>query len=248
MNKNLDTLSMRVTVSGSFTKHWDDIQAAVRHFTELGAKVLSPINGPPVREEGGFVYLRGDVGPADTVEQRHLCAIQQSDLLYIVNPGGYLGNSVALEIGYALSWHTAIWSSDIFGELPHSLLAKQGTIPQALESLRHQLKDLKIPPEGKLDDLQAYMRRVAKIRGFSEETPPEILILLMEEIGELAKAMRARLKLAMSDSDRSSKNIPLELADCFIYILHLANQTGVNLFSAFREKERLNAGKKWTKA
>ena len=110
-----------------------------------------------------------------------------------------------------------------------------------------QLGDLEIPPEGKIDDLQDYVHRMAEARGFADEQPAEILILLMEEIGELAKAMRARLKLAMSDSDRSSKNIRLELADCLIYILHLANQTGVNLTSAFREKERLNASKKWTK-
>lgn len=248
MTKPGQAARIRVTVSGSFTKHWNEIQVVVKEFEKLGAEVLSPRNGPPLREEDGFVYLRGDVGTADTIEKRHLSAIQQSDLLYIVNPGRYLGNSAALEIGYAFAWHTSIWSSEPFADLPHRLLVRPGRVTEALAAVGHELAIPELPQDGTLDKLQAYVKEMARARGFSEETPAEIFILLLEEIGELAKAMRARLKLSMSSSDRSSKNIPLELADCLIYLLHLANQTGVNLFAAFRQKERLNATKKWAKA
>lgn len=234
---------VRVTVSGSFTKHWSAVQNAVAEFGNQGAEVLSPHEGPPVREDSGFVYLRGDAGSAEAIERQHLIAIQGSDLLYVVNPEGYLGTSVALEIGFALAWDTPIWSSDPFGELPHSQLVRVGDPAQALNRIRENLGDLEFPVEAGLPELQDYIRRMARARGFDQERPEQILILLVEEVGELAKAMRFRLQLATSESDRASKNIPLELADCLIYILHLANSTDVQLLSALREKERINAAK-----
>jgi NTP pyrophosphatase (non-canonical NTP hydrolase) len=70
-------------------------------------------------------------------------------------------------------------------------------------------------------------------------------VLLVEELGELATALRARMGLLMSEEDEPEKTVRLELADCLIYILHMANQTGINLTSALRKKERINAAKKW---
>ena len=237
----------RVTISGSFTKHWKEIHSVVEQFRELNAEVMSPTNGPPVREEDGFVYLREDVGSPDTLERRHLQAIRKSDLLYIVNPNGYLGSSVALEIGYALAWRTAMWSLEAFKDTPHRLLVEHGAVAQALNSVSGQIGAENVPPAGDLDELQAYIGEIAKVRGFSDEAPHEILILLMEEVGELARAMRMRLGLTYSQTNRRAKEISLELADCLIYILHLANRSGVRLLAAFREKERINAGKKWVK-
>jgi NTP pyrophosphatase (non-canonical NTP hydrolase) len=237
---------VQVTVSGSFTKHWEQVQATVSEFERQGAEVLSPRNGPPIREDEGFIYLREDIGSADAIERRHLHAIQRSDLLYIVNPEGYLGTSVALEMGYALAWNTPIWSTTGFSDSPHNLLVRSGGVVQAIEAINDSLGDLEFPKEVGLPDLQDYVRRMARVRGFDQEKLEEILILLVEEIGELAKAMRFRLHLATSNSETSHKNIPLELADCLIYLLHLANRAEVNLLSALREKERINATKKWT--
>lgn len=41
MGKELDMRFVRVTVSGSFTKHWDDIQAAVQQFSALGVGLVT---------------------------------------------------------------------------------------------------------------------------------------------------------------------------------------------------------------
>ncbi len=243
---DLTTHGTRVAISGSFRKHWNQIEGARKEFTEEGARVLSPVNGPPELEKEGFAFLRADVGSPAELEARHLSAIQRSDLLYVVNPAGYLGSSVALEIGYALAWDVPIWSSEPFTESPHSELVRSGTIGDALRAIG--LPPISLPEDegdSRLESLQAYIKRMAHERGFEGETPEQVLILLMEEVGELAKAMRARMGLAMSVADDSAKSVRLELADCFIYLLHLANQSGVNLLSAFREKERLNATKKW---
>jgi NTP pyrophosphatase (non-canonical NTP hydrolase) len=232
-------------VSGSFTKHWDEIQAVISELERDGVDVLSPRGGPPIREESGFVYLRGDTGRADEIEKRHLEAIQRSDLLYVVNPDGYFGSSVALEIGFSLAWRTPIWSSNDFPESPHNLLVRVGTPGEAANYARSRLNNLAFPLDDGLTELQSYIKSMVGARGFERETETEIFVLLVEEIGELAKAMRYRLQLKTADSDESHKNIRLELADCLIYLLHLSNQAGVNLFAAIREKEQINASKRW---
>lgn len=236
---------VRVTVSGSFRKHWHDIDAVRIELVERGAEVISPVNGPPVLENEGFVFLRSDIGTPGDLEREHLSAIRRSDLLYIVNPEGYLGNSVALEIGYALAWDVPIWSSETFVDSPQRELVRAGSIADALEVVGQRMQEIPLDEEASLASLQAYIRTVAATRGFDREQPEEVFVLLVEEIGELATALRARMRLLMSEDDEPDKTVRLELADCLIYILHMANQTGTNLTSAFREKERINATKKW---
>ncbi len=236
---------VRVTVSGSFRKHWTDIDAVRKKLIERGGKVMSPVNGPPVLENDGFVFLRSDVGSPDDLERGHLSAIRKSDLLYIVNPEGYLGNSVALEIGYALAWDVPIWSSETFAESPQRELVRAGSIEEALEVVGRRMDETTLDEEASLASLQAQVRTVAATRGFDKERPEDVFVLLVEEIGELATALRARMRLLMSEDDEPDKTVRLELADCLIYILHMANQTGINLTSALREKERINSTKKW---
>ena len=104
-------------------------------------------------------------------------------------------------------------------------------------------------PSDSLRDLQKYYGRAALRReGFSTETAEEVFILLVEEIGELAKAIRSRMDLSMREDDTSRKSVRLELADCFIYLLHMANQTGCDLYTIFLEKERMNEKGRWRRS
>ena len=41
-----------------------------------------------------------------------------------------------------------------------------------------------------LNQIQAYLRKILDLRGFSDETIQETMLLLLEETGELAKAIR----------------------------------------------------------
>ena len=47
------------------------------------------------------------------IEDMHLNAIERSDFLYVVCPGGYVGNSVIFEMGYAYGKNIPIYSSDL---------------------------------------------------------------------------------------------------------------------------------------
>lgn len=41
-----------------------------------------------------------------------------------------------------------------------------------------------------LKEIQEYIRRVIKIRGFADESAEQKMLMLIEEVGELAKAIR----------------------------------------------------------
>jgi NTP pyrophosphatase (non-canonical NTP hydrolase) len=237
-----------VTLSGSLHRHTAAIAKTAAEFGDGGGVILSPRSTEVQREdEEGFVYLSGDRGEPGEIERAHLAAIGRSDLLYIVNPGGYLGLSTAMEIGYALARSVPVYASDPPKESPHKFLISQKSVIEALAEVRPGMETPRLPDTPTLNHLQRFYSQVARLRDFHEETPVEILVLLVEEIGELAKAIRAMEDLTVSTSDPAPRDVGLELADCLNYLLHMANRVGVSLESAFSEKERINASRVWTR-
>lgn len=107
-----------------------------------------------------------------------------------------------------------------------------------------KFKRLILPPNPTMQDFQKYVHKMVIKRGFENETPKDVFLLLTEEWGELARAMREAEGLKMADDTKRSK-IAEELADCLIYLLDLANQHGVDLEQAFRIKEEKNKKRVW---
>lgn len=106
------------------------------------------------------------------------------------------------------------------------------------------MKPLKKNPE--LKDYQEYVAQMIKERGFDEETIPEIMMLFLEECGEMAKAVR---KTQDIHTDEQSKRyyVDQEIADVFIYLLDICNHCDVDLEQAFRDKEEINSKRSWSK-
>ena len=96
--------------------------------------------------------------------------------------------------------------------------------------------------------LQKYIKNVVIQRGFDDETPVDIMLLMMEEIGKLSKALINYTGLKI-DQDKKDKytQVKHELADVFIYLLDLANVCNVDLFHAFVEKEHEENKRFWNK-
>ena len=82
-------------------------------------------------------------------------------------------------------------------------------------------------------------------RGFDKETLPELFILLMEECGELAKAVRKSKTNIKFDQTSKEYRVDLEAADVFMYLLDICNHLNIDLEKAFREKEAINANRNW---
>lgn len=106
-------------VSGSIKKHKPEIDRTIRQFDDLGVRVLAPETGwiaRPVWEvlrlpQGGFYPLPSERGmSAGAVEDNFLASLGRADFVYVENPEGYVGNSVALEIGFGLFLGKPIFS------------------------------------------------------------------------------------------------------------------------------------------
>lgn len=69
-------------------------------------------------------------------------------------------------------------------------------------------------------------------------------MLFLEECGEMAKAARKSQGMRV-DVNSKVHRIDLEIADVFIFLLRICNETGVDLEAAFREKEEINKKRTW---
>ncbi len=105
-----------------------------------------------------------------------------------------------------------------------------------------ELPDL--PERPTLGDLQRYVGAVCQERGWTD--PPAVkFMLFVEEVGELAKAMRKAAGLYEEASRERNLSVAEELADVLSYLLDLANSYQVDLEAAFRAKEALNQSRSW---
>ncbi len=96
-----------------------------------------------------------------------------------------------------------------------------------------------------LKDLQQYLAEICQERGWTKDSPSEKCVLFVEEIGELAKAMRHTAGLYKEQAKQRDISLEEEFADVLSYPLDLANAFEVDLEKAFREKEKINQSRKW---
>lgn len=105
---------IQATVSGSFRRAMGAIQEAVEELVDRGAFVLSPADPRIVDQFGDFVFVASDqVRRIRTVQGRHLASIAASDFLWLVAPDGYIGQSAAMEIGYAAAHEIPVFSDEV---------------------------------------------------------------------------------------------------------------------------------------
>lgn len=101
----------------------------------------------------------------------------------------------------------------------------------------------RLPAKPTLADYQSLVSKLIIERGYNEETVPEVLMLLIEEIGELAKAIR-KINGQKTHQDSKIHNVEDELADCFWLLVDLSNRLDIDLEKAFRNKELKNQSRK----
>lgn len=96
-----------------------------------------------------------------------------------------------------------------------------------------------------LKELQHYLAEVCQERGWTKDSPSEKFLLFIEEIGELAKAMRKTVGLYEEQAKQRDMSLEEEFADVLSYLLDLANCFQVDLETAFRAKEEINQSRTW---
>ena len=100
-----------------------------------------------------------------------------------------------------------------------------------------------------LIQVQEYIRKVIELRDFSRQNIEKTMLLLTEEVGELAKAIR-KDQTSMSIDKSKIENydtVESEVADVFIVLCSICNKLNIDLFSALKNKEKENIERKWNK-
>jgi NTP pyrophosphatase (non-canonical NTP hydrolase) len=93
--------------------------------------------------------------------------------------------------------------------------------------------------------MQRYVGEVIKYRGFDKQSLQDVFIMLTEEVGELAKALRKREGSAAIAADSTVGQIEHEAADVFWMLVCVCNELGIDLEAAVRSKEELNKQRVW---
>lgn len=96
-----------------------------------------------------------------------------------------------------------------------------------------------------LRKLQRYVKRTGEERGFSNETIQDSFMLLVEEIGEVAKALRP-LHGVKTASDSAQTELSHELADVQLLLISLCNKLDIDLTDAILDKEKKNRKRVWS--
>lgn len=95
-----------------------------------------------------------------------------------------------------------------------------------------------------LSEVQAYVAERTKERGFDNETTQDSFMLLVEEIGELAKALRPMHGIK-SATDSTLGEVEHEIADVFWLLMCVCNGLDIDVETAVRSKEEKNLKRTW---
>lgn len=233
---NPSVASLSTVLSGTFHRAPEQLRATFEALS-LRYHVLSPQSVDWVDLSEEFVRLPSEQEETlNAVEGRHLSAVRAADFVWLFCPEGYVGRSATMEIGYAQASGVPVLT-DCLPTDP--VLASMVTLVPSVDQAATAL----VPRPGQgLAPLQRYYARIAERRGWSEESARDTLLLMTEEIGELARAVRKQAGLARDDADNLGP-VGHELADVQLYLVHLANALGVDLAEAVTEKESLNAAR-----
>ena len=91
----------------------------------------------------------------------------------------------------------------------------------------------KICKPSDLVDIQKYINDVLELRGFNSQSAQDKMLLLTEEIGELAKAVRKSATSMPIDYEKMQNydTVESEVADVFIVLLSLCNVLKIDIYA-----------------
>ena len=100
-----------------------------------------------------------------------------------------------------------------------------------------------------LQEVQQYIKDVIEIRGFSNQKIEKTMLLLLEEVRELAKAIRKNSTDMGIDKNKAShyNTVESEVADVFIVLCNVCNKLDIDLYKALKDKEQENINRIWKK-
>lgn len=106
----------------------------------------------------------------------------------------------------------------------------------------------KLSDKSSINEIQSYIKKVMEVRGFNKEKSSDKILLLVEEVGELAKAIRKNERKLGIDKTKeyNYSSIESEIADVFIVLLSICDILNMDLLKVFLEKEEENVKRTWS--
>lgn len=100
-----------------------------------------------------------------------------------------------------------------------------------------------------LREVQQYIKSVNTVRGFEDQPIEERMLLLTEEIGELAKSIRKNATNMSIDVNKQYNydSIESEVSDCLYVLASVCNKLDIDMFKCLKEKEKENIYRVWKK-
>ncbi len=100
-----------------------------------------------------------------------------------------------------------------------------------------------------LQEVQQYIKEVIELRGFSHQEVEKTMLLLLEEVGELAKSIRKSSTNMGIDKNKLNHydTVESEVADVFIVLCNVCNKLDIDLYKALKDKEQENIRRTWKK-
>ena len=117
-------------VIGSSMKYRGLVKEVVSELLELGLEPVFP----------NLDYSHENSDKADSAEEKkrlaieHYKAIEDADVVYLLTPGGYMGTSCKLELGYAIAKGKPIYFSEPTNDLALDCYVKGFIHPSSLEN------------------------------------------------------------------------------------------------------------------
>lgn len=98
-----------------------------------------------------------------------------------------------------------------------------------------------------LQEVQQYIKDVIEIRGFANQEIEKTMLLLLEEVGELAKSIRKSATNMSIDENKINRydTIESEVEDVFIVLSSVCNKLDIDLYKAIKHKEEENIKRVW---
>ena len=105
----------------------------------------------------------------------------------------------------------------------------------------------KLNESNTLPEIHNYIKDVIRIRGFVGQEIEKTMLLLLEEVGELAKSIRKNATNMNIDKNKLNHydTIESEIADVFIVLNSVCNKLNIDLYKALKDKEEENIKRKW---
>jgi NTP pyrophosphatase (non-canonical NTP hydrolase) len=112
------------------------------------------------------------------------------------------------------------------------------------KKMQSPTKQLKQSDLESLKQIQAYIWQMNIDRGFNLEDLSKKMLMLTEEVGEIARAIR-KLSGLKFDASTAQSDLAEEIADVFIVLLGLASVAKIDVAEAVKLKEVKNKKRSW---